>query len=73
MKSAQQKLVKASFEALASLETAIEATKKINPSNSARMVKNMTEICGLVEEMMDCKLEEMEKNYERWSNSHDFI
>ncbi len=71
MKSDKQKLVKSSFEALASLEIAIEATKKANPSNSDRMIKNMTELCKLVEEMMDATEEGLEKSFEEWQSKFE--
>ena len=64
-------MVKASFEALASLETAMEVTKKANPSNSDRLTKTMLEICSLVEKMMDADEKEMEKNYEEWSKEFE--
>ena len=63
--------MKASFEALASLETAIKVTKETNISNSDRIIKNMTEICNLVESMMDSSEEEMEKNYKEWASKFE--
>ena len=71
MKSDKQKMVKASFEALASLEKAMEITKKVGISNSDRIVKNMTEICHLVEEMMEANEEEMEKHYKEWESKFE--
>ena len=69
MKSDKQKLIKSSFEALASLETAMKATVKVNLSNSDRIIKNMTEICSLIEEMIDASEEEFEKKWDEWENS----
>ncbi len=69
MKSSRQKLIKSSFEALASLETAMKATIKVNLSNSDRIIKNMTEICSLIEEMIDASEEEFEKKWDEWENS----
>ena len=71
MNSDKQKLVKASFEALASLEKAMEVTRKLGISNSDRMIKNMTEICNLIESMMDSSKEEMEKNYKKWASEFE--
>jgi len=69
MKSSRQKLIKSSFEALASLETAMKATTKVNLSNSDRIIKNMAEICSLIEEMIDASEEEFEKKWDEWENS----
>ena len=69
MKSDKQKLIKSSFEALASLETAMKATVKVNLSNSDRIIKNMTEICSLIEEMIDASEEDFEKKWNEWENS----
>ena len=71
MKSSRQKLIKSSFEALASLETAIEATKKANPSNSDRLTKTMVEICHLVEDIMDVDEEEMEEKCKEWESKFE--
>ncbi len=69
MKSDKQKLIKSSFEALASLETAMKATVKVNLSNSDRIIKNMTEICSLIEEMIDASEEDFKKKWDEWENS----
>ena len=62
-------MLKASFDALASLETAMKATLNVNLSNSDRIVKNMAELCSLIEEMIDASEEEFEKKWDEWENS----
>ncbi len=69
MKSSRQKMMKASFEALALLEKAMKVTTKVNLSNSDRIIKNMSELCSLIEEMIDASEEEMEKKWKEWENS----
>ena len=61
--------MKASFEALALLETAMKATINVNLSNSDRIIKNMAELCSLIEEMIDASEEEFEKKWDEWENS----
>ncbi len=61
--------MKASFEALALLEKAMKVTTGVNLSNSDRIIKNMAELCSLIEEMIDASEEEMEKKWKEWENS----
>ncbi len=69
MKSGRQKMMKASFEALALLEKAMKVTTKVNLSNADRIIKNMAELCSLIEEMIDASEEEMESKWKEWENS----
>ena len=73
MKKDQQGLVKASLEALSSLEEAIKVTNKTNLSDrdKKRMTENMLKICKLTEKAMDCGKEELEKIYEKWAEEFE--
>ncbi len=65
MKSDQQKLVKASLEALASLEEAIKAINKTNlpDKDKKRITGNMVDICDLTEKLMYCSEEQLEEMF----------
>ena len=65
MKSGKQKLVKASLEALASLEEAIKAVNKTNlpDKDKKRIAGNMLDICKLTEKLMYCSEEQLEEMF----------
>ena len=65
MKSGQQKMVKASLEALASLEEAIKVINKTNlpDKDKKRITGNMVDICDLTEKIMYCSEEQLEKMF----------
>ena len=73
MKKDQQRLVKASLEALASLEEAVKVVNKtsLSDKDKKRMTENMLKICKLTEKAMDCDEEELEKIYDKWAEEFE--
>ncbi len=64
----RQQAVKAGLEALASLEQCMKIFEqhKISELSKKNALRNMKGLCKLIEEIMYCKEEELEKKYDEW-------
>jgi hypothetical protein len=66
MKEDQKNLVQSSLKTLAILEDVIKVIERQNVSNKDRTIKNIVEMCKLIEEFAYADEEYIEKNYKRW-------
>ena len=74
MKPEQEALVKASLEALASLEEAIKAVNKtkLPDRDKKRIAGNMSDLCELTEKLMYCTEEQLEEMFTKGNIEKQF-